>query len=317
MKFSIIIPVYNVEAYLDKCLASILKQTYENFEVIIVNDGTKDNSQKIIDKYVKKDQRFKGYIKENGGLSSARNYGLKYMTGDYLLFVDSDDYLEVSLLAKLNDTLTEHKTDIVRFNCVTCDTDGNIISKYRDREYIDTTMDLVIGDLTRRAFFEPAWLYCYKVSFWKKYHFTYPVGRIHEDFGLTPLILYYAQTISIIDYDGYFYVMREGSITKAKDYQKIKKGADDTYDLYLNIVDKLQKEPDNIPKKAILTYMSECMINKCMVLDKKDRKEYYQKLRKLKVTDYMYGYNPKKIIKKMVAGISLTLYNKLFRDVIK
>ena len=82
MKFSIVIPVYNVEKYIDKCLNSIINQTYKNFEVIIVNDGTKDNSQQIIDEYVKKDNRFKSYKKENGGLSDARNYGIKYATGD-------------------------------------------------------------------------------------------------------------------------------------------------------------------------------------------------------------------------------------------
>ena len=93
MKFSIIVPVYNVEKYLKRCLDSIQNQTYDNFEVIIVNDGSPDHSQEIIDEYVKHDDRFLSYQKENGGLSDARNYGVKYATGDYLLFVDSDDYV--------------------------------------------------------------------------------------------------------------------------------------------------------------------------------------------------------------------------------
>ena len=97
MKFSIVIPVYNVEKYIDKCLKSIINQTYDNFEVIVVNDGSPDNSQVIIDKYVKKDKRFKSYEKKNGGLSDARNYGLEYISGDYLLFIDSDDNIEKDL----------------------------------------------------------------------------------------------------------------------------------------------------------------------------------------------------------------------------
>ena len=102
MKFSIVVPVYNVEKYINKALDSILNQTYNNFEVIIVNDGSTDNSQKIIDKYTKLDKRFKSYKKENGGLSSTRNFGIKYTTGDYLLFIDSDDYIEKDYLEQAN-----------------------------------------------------------------------------------------------------------------------------------------------------------------------------------------------------------------------
>ena len=313
MKFSIVIPVYNVYDYLDKCLNSLLKQSYDNFEVIIVNDGSPDNSQEIIDKYQKLDKRFKGYIKENGGLSSARNYGLKYVKGDYLLFIDSDDFIEEDLLLNLNNALKNKMVDIVRFNCVTCDTLGNIINKYNDIEYLNQPIDNVINDLTRREFFEPAWLYCYKVSFWKKNNFKYTEGRIHEDFGLTPLVLYYAKDISAINYDGYYYVMRDGSITKTKNYDKIKKGVEDTYMQYVDIVSKLADEDDSFRKKVILSYLSECLITKINSLTKDDKKKYYKKLRTIKVTDNIYGYNFKKKIKKMIAIISFSLYSKIFK----
>lgn len=103
MKFSIVIPVYNVEEYIDKCLNSVLNQTYKDFEVIIVNDGSPDNSIQIIDRYVKMDDRFKVYSKENGGLSAARNFGVKKVSGDYLIFLDSDDYIEKDLLLKISE----------------------------------------------------------------------------------------------------------------------------------------------------------------------------------------------------------------------
>ena len=94
-KLSIIVPVYGVEKYIDKCLNSLVKQSLKEIEVIVVNDGTKDNSQKIIDKYVKKyPDKIKSYIKENGGQGSARNYGLKKATGEYIGYVDSDDFVE-------------------------------------------------------------------------------------------------------------------------------------------------------------------------------------------------------------------------------
>lgn len=98
--FSIIIPVYNVEQYLDKCLKSISKQTFLDFECIIVDDGSPDNSNAIIDKYVNKDQRFKVIHQKNMGLSAARNTGLDAAKGDYIAFVDSDDYIANDYLEK-------------------------------------------------------------------------------------------------------------------------------------------------------------------------------------------------------------------------
>ena len=112
-KVSIIVPVYNVEQYLEKCLNSLVNQTIKDFEIIIVNDGTKDSSQKIIDKYAKNYSFIKSYIKENGGLSSARNYGIKKATGEYLAFVDSDDYVTEDMYEKMYQKAKEKDFDMV------------------------------------------------------------------------------------------------------------------------------------------------------------------------------------------------------------
>ena len=95
MKVSIIVPIYNVEQYLAKCIESLIQQTYKNIEILLVNDGSKDNSEKIMQQYAEKDERIVCLNKVNGGLSDARNYGLKYATGEYCLFIDSDDWLAV------------------------------------------------------------------------------------------------------------------------------------------------------------------------------------------------------------------------------
>ena len=101
-KISIIVPVYNVEKYIDKCLRSLTEQTLQDIEIIIVNDGTQDKSEDIIEKYVKDNPtKIKYYKKENGGLSSARNYGLKYVTGEYIAFLDSDDYVETNMYEEM------------------------------------------------------------------------------------------------------------------------------------------------------------------------------------------------------------------------
>ena len=101
-KVSIIVPVYGVEEWLERCMESLVHQTLQDIEIIVVNDGSPDNSQEIIDRYVKEyPDLVQGHIKENGGLSDARNYGLQYATGEYIAFVDSDDYVDVTMYEKL------------------------------------------------------------------------------------------------------------------------------------------------------------------------------------------------------------------------
>lgn len=113
LKISVIVPVYNVEKYLKQCLDSIVNQTYKNLEIIIVNDGTKDNSMKIVEEYLQ-DKRIKVINKENGGLSSARNIGIKEATGDYISFIDSDDYISLNMYEDLVKNINGE--DIIIFN---------------------------------------------------------------------------------------------------------------------------------------------------------------------------------------------------------
>ena len=116
VKVSVIVPVYNTQKYLDKCLKSLSKQTLKDIEVIVVNDGSPDNSKKIISKYTNKYPNFKCYIKENGGQASARNLGLKKAKGEYIGFVDSDDYVELDMFEKLY-----YKAKQGNFDVVSCD----------------------------------------------------------------------------------------------------------------------------------------------------------------------------------------------------
>lgn len=115
-KVSVIVPVYNVEKYLKQCLDSIVNQTYKNLEIIIVNDGTKDNSMKIVEEYLQ-DKRIKVINKENGGLSSARNRGIEEATGEYISFVDSDDYIDLNLYNTIvSEMLSREEIYIFNYN---------------------------------------------------------------------------------------------------------------------------------------------------------------------------------------------------------
>ena len=116
VKVSVIVPVYKTEAYLEKCLDSLVNQTLSDIEIIVVNDGSPDNSQDIIDRYVEKyPQKVKGVIKENGGLSDARNYGLDFVSGEFVTFVDSDDYVELDSYEKTYNYAKENDLDVVCF----------------------------------------------------------------------------------------------------------------------------------------------------------------------------------------------------------
>ncbi|MGE8204566.1 glycosyltransferase family 2 protein [Heyndrickxia sp. NPDC080065] len=113
-KVSVIVPIYNVEKYLERCVDSIINQTYENLEIILVNDGSLDNSGRIAEEYKKIDNRVKAFHKQNGGLSDARNFGIKQITGECILFVDSDDWLEPNMIEKMVNTILEYKADVVQ-----------------------------------------------------------------------------------------------------------------------------------------------------------------------------------------------------------
>ena len=126
-KFSIIVPVYNVEKYIEKCLESILNQTYDNFEIIVINDGSTDNSKKILDNY-KTNKKIKIINQDNQGLSIARNNGLGAASGDYILFIDSDDYIEEELLSTLNKNINNE--DLIRFQVQTVNENKEIIEKF-------------------------------------------------------------------------------------------------------------------------------------------------------------------------------------------
>lgn len=303
MKFSIIVPVYNVEKYVEKCLKSIDNQSYQKFEAIIVNDGSKDKSDSIIKKYIKDKKQFTYLTKENGGLSDARNFGIKYASGDYIIFLDSDDYLEPDLLKKLNSILSLKKHDIVRYGLKIVDDSGNLLKSVSNINYNGNKKNIAISKILNSEFVEPAWLYAYNLNFWKKNNFEYQKGKIHEDYGLTPLILSKAQTIGFLDYNGYNYVQRENSIMNQIDYKKIQKRVNDFKEQYLNLIDKIPANTKS--NKLIISFLSEALIYKGRELKENDRDKFIIFLKEKKVINYIYASNLKKALMKIYLKVNL------------
>lgn len=194
---SVIVPVYNVEKYLSRCVESILVQTFKNFELILVNDGSKDNCAEIMKKYEMIDARIKTIYQDNQGLSSARNAGIDIAEGEYLTFVDSDDYIYPDYLEKLVDAIERNHADIsicgnVRFSSVvnpepTYNFYGEkIITKIQACKYI---YDTARG----RANYVVAWGKLYKKELFANER--YPVGKLHEDQFITYKLMYISEKI--------------------------------------------------------------------------------------------------------------------------
>lgn len=212
-KISVIVPVYNVEDLLSKCLDSLVNQTFDDYEVIVVNDGSPDNSQNIIDDYYNRYPNIiKSLKKENGGLSSARNYGLKYTEGEYVLYVDSDDYVSNDILEKMYSVAVRDNSDIV-----VC---RSYMVCSNNLEEID--QEILSSDLYKRYILNRPSASCKLV---KKEILLHPElafleGHHYEDIAEVPAFGLYAKNISFIDEYLYYYLVREGSIMHSKKYSE-------------------------------------------------------------------------------------------------
>lgn len=214
---SVVVPIYNVEKYLERCIDSIINQTYKNLEILLINDGSKDSSYEICKNVEKKDKRIKVYSKENGGLSDARNYGLERAKGEYICFIDSDDYINPKMIEKLYEQIKEKNSDIaiVHYNIVNDGEENNQeITDLKEDTYVYNSESAI-----RQLFYEDyyrdfAWNKLYKKSLFK--NIRYPFGKLMEDLGTTYLLFDNSEKISYSKLPLYYYVQREGSILNKK-----------------------------------------------------------------------------------------------------
>lgn len=215
---SIIVPIYNVEQYLDRCIQSILNQTYQNLEIILVDDGATDCSGAIADSYAAKDKRIKVFHKENGGLSDARNYGLEHVTGDYILFIDSDDFIVNIMCERLITVASSNNADIVSCNYYIYRGDDDIsihTMSVQDDKRTFTGMDMLRYYLLKTEPFDlnVVWNKIFKLDLFNGVEpVRFPKGRVQEDnFTIFRLFLN-ANSIVTVNEPLYYYVQRAGSI---------------------------------------------------------------------------------------------------------
>ena len=213
-KISVIIPVYNVEKYIKRCLDSVINQTYNNLEIILVDDDTPDNSGFICDEYAEKDERIKVIHKENGGVSTARNAGLDIATGEYITFVDPDDYLALDIYEKVILEFSENETDIVNFSFAVIDDEGEKEKVVYNEKKIVGFDDLLFSMLTVNS----SMSICnkvYKKSVILDEKLLKDI-KIAEDMYFNACCYRKAKSMIVCEDIGYFYYQRQESVMHEK-----------------------------------------------------------------------------------------------------
>lgn len=208
---SVIIPVYNVEKYLEACLDSVIAQTYQDIEIILVNDGSTDSSPLICKKYAQKDARIRLIEKENGGLSDARNAGMAIASGNYYTFIDSDDIVHPSLIEHLWEILVEHDADISICDPCHCYPDTTAKFENSTKSVVYDHEQSVIEMLYQKSFLVSAWGKLIKKSLFQD--IIFPKGKLFEDIAIMYKLFDHANRIVYSNAKLYGYMHRENSIT--------------------------------------------------------------------------------------------------------
>lgn len=309
---SIIIPVYNVEKYIEKCLNSAINQTYKNIEIIAINDGSNDKSLDILNKYEKKDNRIKVISIQNSGVSAVRNLGIKEAKGEYIFFLDSDDYIKDDLIENLTKYM-DQDYDLIKYKTIYVDEygketeriDGPVFEEKSGTEAFNIMYD-------KDVMLEVPWLYLYKKDLFTKNNITYPEGKVHEDFARTILIMLKAKKMCSTDIYGYYYVKTQKSITRGNEENRIFQKSMDILDHYDYVMKKIEEyNLDDLTKQNVKSYYANDVILEAGNLHGKNQKKYISEIKKRKVYNNIKVKNFKQLIKRILLSINIKLYLKL------
>lgn len=316
LKFSVIVPVYNVENYLKRCVDSLLAQNYKDYEIILVDDGSPDKCPKICDEYAKKNEKIIVIHKKNGGLSSARNEGIKIAKGDYLIFVDSDDFWRgENALKEISENLNKSRADVLFFNNI----DFSCVTKKERKLNKPINCDLIKNNnkntvlkylFNERQFPGAAWVTVTKTDFIKTQKIYFTEGIKAEDVDWLLNVFLNAKSFDAID--SYFYIYlkyRDGSITGTANLKSIE---DIIYiiDKWTNII--LEKKYDFI-RDSVYGYLSHHYICAILIINNLVDVNKNSAIEKLNKYKYLLKYNNSivgKIINKFVNvfGLKTTSY---------
>lgn len=313
-KLSIIIPVYNTEKHLKKCFDSIINQNNSEIEVVVVNDGSTDNSEVIIKEYISKYKDvFTYYKKDNTGVSDTRNFGVEKASGKYIMFLDSDDYIDKKLYDNINKYIDED-IELIKYKMQRVDENDKILEIVPG-----ATFDKITGEEGFNKLYgtdvllDSPCVYIIKKDIFVRNNLKFKVGTEHEDFGLIPFVIVLAKSMVSTNFYGYYYVQSQGSLMRNENYKKTIKRVYDALGHYDNAKEYSQKI--NISKLIhdnIMIYYTNAVILKARDLKEEERKKYLEELKKRKVFKNIKARNLKQMIKKIMLMIDINLYLKLY-----
>ncbi len=269
MKYDLIIPIYNIEQELGRCLDSILLQTYRNFRAILVDDGSTDGSSLAAQAYANRDPRFEYFRKKHGGLSDARNFGITKAACEYLLFIDGDDFIEADTLETIDSEITRMPVDVLEFNGW-FEENGKkskrINNCYIDAGTVKNGKDFILDNLMSGYLVAPVWLKAVRSSLILRQNHFFANGMLHEDELWTPKLYFLADTAKYIDKCLYHYVQREGSIMHLADKAV---NAVHAKQIFYQLEAYYKSLPITRQERNILTsYLSRQMVDACQTSQK-------------------------------------------------
>ena len=287
MKLSLIVPIYNVAPYLRKCVDSLLAQDISDYEIILVDDGSPDECPQICNQYAEQYSNIKVIHQANAGLSAARNTGIAATTGDYIMFVDSDDYLQANVLGTLMEQVEQEQLDVLRFDYQNVrQTEAGEYEVFQPNKYphqVDTCREVVDGEtyLDERMGYA-----CYACQFVinRELTGTYTPGIHYEDTEWLPRMMLAAKRVNSTPIVVYNYLVRQGSITQAQgNKEKLRKNVND----FLFVIESLSKQMTKHPScqwlRRMISSMAVGVLTRVAMSFYDERKEYIRRLQELNV----------------------------------
>ena len=298
-KISIIIPVYNTAKYLKRCFDSVLVQSYKDFEMVIINDGSTDNSEQIINEYKDKyPDLISYYNKPNTGVASTRNFGIEKANGEYIMFLDSDDYIDKALLKTLEQYINKD-IDLIKFKLQRVDEEGKTLEIVPGATFEETTGEDGFNKLySTDVLLDSPCVYLIKKEIFTQNNLKFAVGTEHEDFGLIPFIIVLAKTMVSVNFYGYFYIQSDNSITRNEDYKRTIKKAYDALKHYDNAIELTKKlNLNKLTKQNIRIYYTNAIILKAKELHDEEQEKY------IKVSIIVPFYNVEEYIERSIKSL--------------
>lgn len=299
---SFVIPTYNAEKTIEKAINSILNQEKSDleYEIIVVNDSSKDQTNEVMKRF-EKNEKIRYFIKEsNTGLSDTRNYGIDKAKGEYLIFVDSDDYISKTLLKDIEPYIKQN-IDLIKWTPIFVDENDNELRKIETVQFENVKgeqgFNLLFG---KDNLIECAWNYAVK----KDIMIKFPVGMYHEDYAIMPLVILNAKSMVSIGKYEYYYVQSKNSIMRNKDKEKTIKKLQDKLTHYDNLVKKVDNiKVEKITKENLKIFATNALLVVVPELEKEEKKWFEKELKTRKIAKNIKVRNIKQLIKRLILEV--------------